>query len=296
MMRRLMTVFAWLSLLVASPALADAPAHLVSLETQLRTIAKDSPAEVGIAALDLKSGEMVSFKGDTPFPMASVVKVAIAANYLAQVENGRRSLDDMIGGQSARTLLARMMIHSDNAATDKVLADLGGPATIQAWMRQQGLDGIRIDRTIAQLLAAKRDLMDERDSATPKAFVKLLQKLDSGVLLRPQSRAYLLNLMAQCATGRNRLKGQLPGVKIEHKTGTLNGLSTDVGFITLPDGRRLAVAVFARYGTNRPNAIAAAARSIYDGFRSVVAAPFSLGFNTTGRDPLAPLPTAAALH
>lgn len=292
MMRRLLSVFAWLSLMMAAPAFADAPAPLASLESQLRSIAAESPSDVGIAALDLKSGEMVSISGNTPYPMASVVKVAIAANYLAQVENGRRSLDDRIGGQSARSLLARMMIHSDNVATDKVLADLGGPSTIQAWMRQQGLDGIRIDRTIAQLLSAKRDLEDERDSATPIAFVKLLQKLDSGVLLRPASRAYLLNLMEQCATGRNRLKGELPGVKIEHKTGTLNGLSTDVGFMTLPDGRRIAVAVFARYGSNRPSAIAAAARTIYDGFRTLVTAPFGISFNSR-RDPLAPLPTGA---
>lgn len=293
MMRRLLSVFAWLSLLVASPAFADAPAHLVSLESRLRSIASNSPSDVGIAALDLQSGQLVSISGHTPYPMASVVKVAIAANYLAQVENGRRSLDDKIGGRSARYLLSKMMIHSDNRATDQILADLGGPETIQAWMRQQGLDGIRIDRTIAQLLAAKRDLKDERDSATPIAFVRLLQKLDSGVLLRPASRAYLLDLMAQCATGRNRLRGDLPGVKIEHKTGTLNGLSTDVGFITLPDGRRVAVAVFARYGTNRPSAIAAAARTIYDGFRTVVAAPFGLSFSNK-RDPLAPLPARLA--
>lgn len=290
MLRKVWIGLAGLTLL-ASPALADTPPRMMPLERQLSAIASANPGNIGIAALDLKSGEMVSIHGDTPFPMASVVKVAIAANYLAQVENGRRSLDDKIGGQSARSLLAAMIIHSNNAATDKILNDLGGPSTIQAWMRQQGLTGIRVDRTIAQLLAAKRDLRDERDSATPKAFVKLLEKLDSGVLLRPQSRAYLLRLMEQCATGKNRIPGQLPGVKIEHKTGTLNGLSTDVGYITLPDGRRLAVAVFARYGTNRPSAIAAAARTIYDGFRTVVTAPFTINFKG---DPLAPLPVGTS--
>ena len=57
-------------------------------------------ADVGIAALDLNTGETVSIKGNTPFPMASTVKVAVAALYLAQVDHGRRSLDDTINGQS----------------------------------------------------------------------------------------------------------------------------------------------------------------------------------------------------
>ena len=59
--------------------------------------------------------------------MASTVKVAVAALYLAQVDHGRRSLDDTINGQSARSLMARMLIHSDNRATDILLKDLGGP-------------------------------------------------------------------------------------------------------------------------------------------------------------------------
>ena len=64
----------------------------------------------------------------------------------------------------------------------------------------------------------------------------------------------------------------MAGTRVANKTGTLNGLTADVGFITLPNGARIAVAVFARGGTNRPQTIAQAARAIYDGFRS--SAPF----------------------
>ena len=68
--------------------------------------------------------------------------------------------------------------------------------------------------------------------------------------------------------------GRPSGTPVEHKTGTLDGLSDDVGFITLPDGRRVAVAIFTRGGSNRPATIAEAARTIYDGFKSVFAWPF----------------------
>ena len=260
---------------LASPAAAEAPIHLRTLEQQLRLIEAANPGNVGIAALDLASGDMVSIHGDEPFPMASTVKVAIAAQYLAQVEHGRRSLDTMIAGRPARRHLEAMIIKSDNHSTDIILRDLGGPRRVQQWLAQNDISGVRIDRSIARLLSDRRDLRDERDSATPKAMVELLQRLDSGQLLRPSSRSYLLSLMARCQTGKNRMRALLPfGTPVEHKTGTLNGLTTDVGFITLPDGRRLAIALFARYGSNRPSVLAAAARKIYDGFVNIFALPF----------------------
>jgi beta-lactamase class A len=97
-------------------------------------------------------------------------------------------------------------------------------------------------------------------------MVQMLRSLDKGNILTPTNRAYLLDVMARCATGKNRIRGMLSGVPIAHKTGTLNNYSSDVGFITLPDGRRIAVAFFARGGTDRPTTIARAARTIYDGF------------------------------
>jgi beta-lactamase class A len=273
---RLIAVLGWLLALVAQPAAAATTPALQSLERQLGWMVAGKHGDVGVAALDLKTGEYVHLNGDEPFPMASTVKVAIAANYLSHVEHGNRSLDDRIGGRSAASLMRAMMIRSDNHATDLLLRDLGGPETVQAWLTQHHVTGLRIDRTIAQLLRAKRDLRDVRDSSTPRAMVHLLQRLDSGKMLNASSRSYLFDLMGRCTTGKNRIRGMLPaGTYVENKTGTLNGLSTDVGFITLPDGRRVAVAFFARYGTDRPRTIAEAARAIYDGFANAFRRPFA---------------------
>jgi beta-lactamase class A len=262
---------------VAQPATAASSPGLTSLEQQLSYLVSNKSADVGIAALDLTTGESISIKGSTPFPMASTVKVAVAALYLAQVDHGRRSLDDTINGVSARSLMARMLIHSDNRATDMLLKDLGGPTALHAWLHQNGVTGLRVDRTIAQLLSDKRDLWDSRDSSTPTAMVDLLRRIYRSELIKPESRDYLLDLMSRCETGKNRMKALLPGVPVEHKTGTLNGLTDDVGFITMPDGHRIAVAIFARGGANRPNTIAEAARAIYDGFKSAFRLPYSFG-------------------
>jgi beta-lactamase class A len=261
--------------MVAQPAAAASSASLVNLEQQLAAMMAGKSSDVGIAALDLNTGETVSIKGNTPFPMASTVKVAIAALYLAQVDHGRRSLDDNINGTTARALMKRMLIHSDNRATDILLNDLGGPRAVHDWLQDNGVKGLRVDRNIADLLRSKRDLWDRRDSSTPVAMVDLLKRIYKAELIKPESRNYLLDLMSQCQTGRNRMRALLPtGTVVEHKTGTLDGLSDDIGFISLPDGRRVAVAIFARGGNDRPRTIAETARAIYDGFKSVLAWPF----------------------
>ena len=272
---RISALFLSLFALVAQPAAAASSPNLLSLEQQLNSMVAGKSADVGIAALDLNSGETVSIKGNTPFPMASTVKVAVAALYLAQVDNGQRSLDDMINGQSARGLMRRMLVHSDNRATDILLADLGGPSAVHDWLQANGIKGLRVDRNISELLRSKRDLWDRRDSSTPVAMVDLLKRLYKAELIKPESRNYLLDLMAQCQTGRNRMKAMLPsGTPVEHKTRTLDGLADDVGFITMPDGHRVAVAIFTRGGNNRPQTIAQAARVIYDGFRAIFTWPF----------------------
>jgi beta-lactamase class A len=264
-----LALFALLALF-AQPAFAASSQRLQPLEQQLAWLISGKSANLGVAALDLSTGEVVSVNGHDAFPMASTVKVAVAANYLAQVEFGRRSLNDLIAGRTAASLMDAMITHSDNHATDLLIRNLGGPQALQSWLTQQGVSGVRIDRSIARLLADPRDLYDVRDSSTPIAMVQLLQRLDSGKMLKASSRSYLLELMARCATGKNRMRALLPyGTRVEHKTGTLNNYSSDVGFITLPDGRRLAVAFFARGSGDRPRAIAEAARQIYDGFMAM---------------------------
>ena len=264
---RFIVVFLGLLAFALQPAEAASSPNLSSLEQQLKSVLSGASSDVGVAALDLTTGETVSINGNIAFPMASTVKVAVAAAYLSQVDHGRRSLSDRISGQTASSLMERMMIHSDNRATDILMRDLGGPQGIQKYVEFLGLYNFRVDRTIARLLADKRDLWDERDSSTPMAMVDLLRRLDKGKALKPESHSYLLDLMARCATGRNRMKALLPwGTRVEHKTGTLNGYTSDVGYITLENGHRVAVALFARGGSDRPRTIATVARAIYDGF------------------------------
>jgi hypothetical protein len=67
--------------------------------------------------------------------------------------------------------------------------------------------------------------------------------------------------MGRCETARTGSAALLPwGTRVEHKTGTLNGYTSDVGYITLAERPRDRGRMFARGGTNRPKTIARAAR------------------------------------
>ena len=266
------------------------------LDAQLATQADPSQGRIGVAAINLSTGRTVSVLGDTPFPMASTSKIAIASTFLAGVDDGRYSLDAsyplMVPVKSAkysssvapvrpgammtgRQLIERALIHSDNQATDALLAVVGGPAAVNRWMRATGNTGMRLDRDIATLVRDDGEynpatMIDERDSATPLAMARLLSGLYQGRWLSGNSRAFLISTMERCQTGKRRMRALLPGeARIAHKTGTLSNTSSDVGLVRTPDGQVYAIAVYVTGQgghAGRDAKIAAISRTIYDGY------------------------------
>ena len=268
------------------------------LEAQLASIASAGRGRIGVAAVDLASGRSIAILGDQAFPLASTSKIAIVATFLQGVDDGRYRLNAQYPlmvpvasaklssvvapvrpGQlvSALGLIELALIRSDNQATDALLAAVGGPQAVNRWMRMAGLTGVRIDRDIATLV---RDdgvfdpatTVDLRDSTTPQAMVRLLSGLHRGEWLSSSSRAVILGAMERCLTGKRRIAGLLPeGARVAHKTGTLNNTASDVGIITTPDGRTIAVAIYVTGQggkQGRDARIASIARTIYDGYAS----------------------------
>ena len=109
---------------------------------------------------------------------------------------------------------------------------------------------------------------DPRDTATPAGMAHFLARIDRGEFLKPASQAFLTDTMIKCKTGPDRIKGLLPeGTIVAHKTGTLSGLSDDVGIVTLPGGHKFVIAVFTMgiaEGPARARIIAEAARTTFD--------------------------------
>ncbi|QIQ87752.1 serine hydrolase [Erythrobacter sp.] len=267
-----------------------------SFEQRIAELADGSKGRIGVAALDLQTGEQIAVLGDQLFPMASTSKIAVAATYLDMVEKGQFSLTSewplMIPIRSAKfsspkapvregkhmraiDLIEIMITRSSNPATDALLAAVGGPEKVNGWVRRQGINEFSIDRDIATLVRDDGEYdpaayIDPRDAATPKAMVRLLQGLYRGDFLSDEHRQVLLGAMSRTVTGRRRIVANMPDeAVVSHKTGSLNNTSSDIGIIEYPDGRAIAVAIYVTgQGSRlaRERRIAAIARALYDGF------------------------------
>lgn len=241
------------------------------LERRIAQIANGRDGRIGVAAIDLATGEQVSVLGDQLFPMASTSKIAIAATFLEGVDQGRWSLTSefpllwAVRSQRFSTrvapvregeympasqLIDLMITRSSNPATDALLAAVGGPAAVNDWARRAGLTGFSLDRDIATLVRDDGEFdptfhIDPRDAATPETMVRLLAGIYQGEWLSAESRDVILDAMERTRTGRNRIRGMMPaGVTVSHKTGTLNRMAGDIGIVEMPDGRAIAMAIF----------------------------------------------------
>ena len=260
-------------------------------QQRIAELADPAQGRIGVAAIDLATGEEVMVLGDQLFPMASTSKIAVAATFLEMVEQGRYSLTSefplMMPVASAKApvragqympaidLIEIMITRSSNPATDALLAAVGGPAKVNDWMRRNGISEFSINRDIATLVRDDGEYnpavhIDTRDAATPRAMVRLLSGLYRGEFLSEQSRQVLLAAMSRTVTGKRRIPAHIPlEARVSHKTGSLNNTSSDIGIIECPDGRVIAVAIYVTgQGTKlaREQRIAAIARALYDGF------------------------------
>ncbi|WHO38334.1 class A beta-lactamase [Sphingobium sp. AP49] len=151
------------------PVQLTAEAHLLA---EFDRFAALSDGTVGIAAMDLQTGEIQARNGDTLFPMASAYKVAVAGKILSLVDAGSLRLDDRLALDPALAseggiawmfsrpgstlpvsqLLDLMLTRSDNNATDVLVARAGGPQAVNDWVAALGVHGLRVDSDTAHLL------------------------------------------------------------------------------------------------------------------------------------------------
>ena len=241
---------------VRSPARFDA-VYANPLEQQIAALADGSNGRIGVYAIDLSTGREVGILADQLFPMASTSKVAIAATFLAGVDAGKYCLNDEYrlprpGGASmaAHRHLALMISKSCNDCTDALLAAVGGPKAVNKFMKDAGIDGFRLDRTIRTLIREDGRVdpawtVDPKDSATPRAMGQLLAGIYQGKWLSDYSRRVLMDAMLETTTGKKWMRSALPmSAQLAHKTGTLSRTASDIGIFHTADGRAIAAAIY----------------------------------------------------
>src|SRR5215475_10632501 len=274
---------------------------LSSLPAQFEKIASAANGHVGVAIQLLESGEMADLHGDDHFPMHSVYKLPISMAVLQRVDCGELKLDQPVKvepGDFVRKgmyspvrdkypagteltiveLLRYTICESDGSTSDVLMKLIGGPGSVMAFLEEIHVPDIQVVNYEKEI---GRDWETQYGNwATPNGALSLLVALQSKHGLSLESQALLLKLMTESIPGAKRLKGELTaGTVVAHKTGTggtRNGITSatnDIGIITLPDGRHLAVAVFvsdsAANDDTRDAVIARLAKAAWDRAQSL---------------------------
>ena len=253
---------------------AQTPARKPDLRTLRATIdslARASRGDLGVGIELIETRERV-VAGTHRHPMQSVYKLPIAMAVLDLVDRGKLALDQEVDvppsmfvtpGQyspirdahpngtrlTLRELLRYNTAESDGTACDVLLGLMGGPARANAYVRRIGVRDLVIATT--ELTMGHDNRAQYRNWATPAGGLTLLRVLQTGHVLSDSSQALLMRHLVQASRGAGRIRGELPaGTVVAHKTGTsgtLRGVTAatnDIGLVTMPDGRHLAVAVF----------------------------------------------------
>lgn len=266
------------------------------LRQQIAEIARSSKGIVGVSVLNLESRDTVSFNGDARLVMHSVMKFPIALTVLHWVDSGKLTLNQLIhikkkdlpknysplrdkypNGNvdiSVSDLLGYMVSLSDNDACDILLKVINGPKTVQDYMLRLGIRGIAVRASEADMASSWE--LQYTNWCKPLEMTILLDKFYKGTILSKSNTEFLYNILTETTTGPHRIKGLLPaGTVAAHKTGTsptnaegLTPATNDVGIITLPNGKHLAIAVFVCNSTDdeaiREMVIAKIAKAAFD--------------------------------
>lgn len=260
-------------------------------------IAKEVNGKVGISILNIEDRDTINYNGNSYCVMQSVFKFPIAITLLNGVDKGKIDLNKKIhinkNEMTADTwsplrdkypegnvdvsigdLLKYMVSNSDDIACDVILKTLGGPKNVEDYMRNIGIKEIAMAASEAEMHAGWN--IQYMNWCTPRAMVHLLDIFYKKKILSKKSNELLYTLMAETTTGPKRLKGLLPaGTKVAHRTGTSNTNSkgmtpatNDVGIISLPNGKHIAIAVFINdaYANEAKleDVIARIAKTVYD--------------------------------
>jgi len=248
------------------------------VERALDALVAQAGGELGLAAMNLTTGEELARNDERPMPTASVFKLPLLVEVFRQSEAGALDLDERVALRAEdavmgsgilrdfspglqptlRDLAMMMVIVSDNSATNLLLDRVGGPQRVNATMRELGLASIVVHRRIVFGEITTNGSLAE---AAPRDLMRLVAMLAREELVSPEASRAMLAIL-----GRQRHLEQAPRfiayrpyagdfgraqpIKVFNKTGFINGLRADTGLITIDPDVRIAYSVVNDVGTD----------------------------------------------
>lgn len=218
-------------------------------------------AKVGVA-VQAPGGERWERNGDYPSPAASTVKIPIMIEIFRKIERGEISLGDTRALTAADKtdgsgvllhlheglpttiddLLYLMISISDNTATN-MLIDVAGLEQVNQTMQELGMTNSRLSRPMLGRPAGEGD--PPENLAAANDYVTCVDAILENTAASAESCAAIVDLLEK-QQNTHRIGRWVPDTddyRWGSKTGSLNGVCNDVGFITGPAGTVL-VAVY----------------------------------------------------
>jgi beta-lactamase class A len=246
-------------LLSATAHAADAPLNLKQqvLWDHLRLAVAEEEQQLdgvlGVAILDLNSGQQLLVRPDEIFPQASSIKITVLAELYHQAQqsahgaSGKATLKDrylvravdivpdsaILGGLTPgvssltnRDLATIMVAVSDNSATN-VLIDRVGMDKVVRLTESLGLPHTQLRRKMMDLQAAAQG---RENISTPREMMTLLEQIYRGKVIEAPLLDDFFNVLA---THKDSwIPRDLPAdLKIANKPGELEGVRNDSGIV-----------------------------------------------------------------
>jgi beta-lactamase class A len=241
---------------------------------KINAIVKASDAKVGVGLMGIDFDDSLLVNGAGRFPMQSVYKFPLALAVLHAVDKGTLNLAQIIHipesaldtdtwspllkdyphqdvDISLSEIIRYTVSGSDNNGCDILFRLMGGTTAVEAYIHNSaGIKGMAIAATEQQMHSDPKTMYT--NWCQPVAMLQLLKLFYQGQVLSKSSTEFLMNCMTKSENPASRIKGLLPAkAVVAHKTGTsgtdkdgFNGATNDVGIITFPDGRHLAIVIY----------------------------------------------------
>lgn len=257
--------------LIPYPANSQNPNE--KLRLSLNEIVKTHKAIIGVAIIEIESQDTITINEQHHFPMQSVYKFPLALAVLDKIDKKELSITQKVHitnkdvqpntwsplkkkypeGEIDLTvgdLLYYSVSMSDNIACDLLFKLVNGPAKVNKYIHQKGLEDIKISSTEQQMHSDWK--YQYQNWCQPMTMSRMLEGLYARKYLTDSSNNLLLHLMTESSNSFLRIKGMLPeATVVAHKTGTsdtnslgMRAANNDVGIITLPNGKHIAISVF----------------------------------------------------
>lgn len=234
-----------------------------SSASRLKALEDASNGRLGVTAFNTADNAQLSYRADERFPFCSTFKLLLTSAILARSAHddgllARRityTQGDLVNyspvsekhvadGMTVAELCAAALQYSDNSAANLLIRLLGGPSAVTAFARSIGDNEFRLDRMETELNTAIPG--DLRDTTTPAAMARDLQRLALGDALGAAQRDQLQTWMRGNTTGDARIRAGVPrDWQVADKTGTGDyGTSNDIAVLWPPAKPPIVVVIY----------------------------------------------------